>query len=131
MTLLRKTPSLSLETVIEELKTPLLLQGRWPEHAYLALSKHSQQVFLSVQDEDIERRLESLMSERWVPLGFVAYYADSAKPVTNSLNWYADLLRRDKTRYSRLCGVISARLEEAARLLTNELTDSRAIHRVQ
>lgn len=127
----KSAPALSFETVIDDLRAALLLDGRRPERAYLVLEKHGQQVYLGTHSEDIEQRLESLMSDFWVPLGFVAYYTDSPKPVTTSLNWYSDLLRRDPSRYSKLCGLISARLKEAARRLTNELSESRVIQRVQ
>lgn len=132
MDLMRKrAPVLSLEEVIDELRAPLLVQDRRPELIYLALEKHDQQIYLDTDNEDIEQELENLMSDFWVPLGFVAYYSDSPKPVTNTLNWYADLLRRDERRYSRLCSVVSARLEEAGRQLTNQLSENRVIQRVQ
>jgi hypothetical protein len=127
----KRAPALSLETVIDEVRAPLLLDGRRPERAYLVLEKHDQQVYLGTDSEDIEQRLESLMSSFWVPLGFVAYDTNSPKPVTRSLNWYSDLLRRDERRYSQVCNTVAARLEEAGRRLTNELSESRVIQRVQ
>jgi hypothetical protein len=132
MVLMRKrAPALSLETVIDELRAPLLLDGRRPERAYLVLEKHDQRVYLGTDSEDIEQRLESLMSSFWVPLGFVVYCTDSPKPVTTSLNWYSGLLRRDERRYSKLCSLVASRLEEAGRRLTNELSESRVIQRMQ
>jgi hypothetical protein len=132
MVLMRKrAPALSLETVIDEVRSPLLLDGRRPERAYLVLEKHDQQVYLGTDSEDIEQRLENLMSSFWVPLGFVAYHTNSPKPVTRSLNWYSDLLRRDERRYSQVCNTVAARLEEAGRRLTDELSESRVIQRVQ
>ena len=127
----KRAPALSFETVIDDLRAALLPDGPLPERAYLVLEKHNQQVYLDTDSEDIEQRLESLMSDFWVPLGFVAYYTDSPKPVTTSLNWYSDLLKRDPKRYSKLCSLVSARLKEATRRLTHELSESRVIQRVQ
>lgn len=127
----KRAPALSFETVLDDLRAALLLDGRRPERAYLVLEKHDQQVYLGTNSEDIEQRLESLMSDFWVPLGFVAYHTGSPKPVTTPLNWYSDLLRRDPSRYSKLCNLIAARLEEAGRRLANELSESRVIQRVQ
>jgi len=127
----KPAPELSLETVMEELKVPLLLDGRLPERAYLALAKHDQQVYLGADSEDIEPQLGSLMSDAWVPLGFVAYYRDNPNPVTHPLNWYADLVKRDESRYGRVYRIVSARLEEAARRLTNELSERHLIQRAQ
>ena len=127
----KRAPALSFETVIDDLRAALLPDGPRPERAYLVLEKHDQQVYLGTDSEDIEQRLESLMSDFWVPLGFVAYYTGSPKPVTTSLNWYSDLLKLEPGRYSKLCSLVSARLKEAARRLINELSESRILQRVQ
>lgn len=127
----KRAPELSFERVIDELRTPRLLQGSRPERAYLVLEKHEQQLYLDTYSQDIEQKLEHLMSYAWVPLGFVAFYTDGAKPVTSALNWYADLLTRNERRYSELYRIVSARLEEAAKRLTKELLESRLVPRVQ
>ncbi len=85
---------------------------------------------LEIQDEDIEQQLEKLMSDLWVPLGFVAYYRDATKAVTGPLDWYSDLLVKDERRYRKLCATVSARLEEAAMELTAQLTESGVINRL-
>lgn len=132
MGLMRKrAPTLSFETVVEELRTSPLLHRTPPERAYLVMDKHDQQIYLDTLSVDIEQHLESLISDLWVPLGFVAYYTDSPTPVTTPLNWYGDLMRRDAKRYGKVCGTVSARLEEGARRLTNQLSERRIVQRMQ
>jgi hypothetical protein len=80
----------------------LLSRGRQPERAYLVLRKHAKQVHVSTDDVDIEQQLEGLMSDSWVPLGFVAYYGEGSPVVTSLLNWYSDLMARDQRRYTQL-----------------------------
>ena len=128
---MRKRTELSMERVIDELKTAAALSAKQPERVYLVLDKHDGHVYLDTLAEDVEQRLESLMSNRWVPLGFVSYFTDSPKPETRPLNWYADLLRRDERRYGRLYRTVSARVEEAARQLTEQLSEGRVIQRLQ
>jgi hypothetical protein len=116
--------------VLEELKMPLLNHGRQPERVYLVLQKHERQVYVSSSDEDVEQQLEGLMSDMWVPLGLVAFYAETPQPVVSPLNWYADLLVRDEQKYMQLCRTVSECLGEASRRLTHELSETRVIPRI-
>ncbi len=128
---MRKRPELALETVLAELKMPLIYQGQQPERAYVVLQKHEKQVHVSTSDDDLEQQMETLMSEMWVPLGFVAYYGEASNPVTRPLSWYSELLVRDERRYGQLCRTVYERLGMAARRLTSELAELRMIPRLQ
>ncbi len=88
-----QVPALSIEMVMEELAGLPMLENRQAARAFLVLQRERTRVFISTVMEDAERQLENLMTEQWIPLGFITYSAESPKAVTRCLTWYLELLK--------------------------------------
>jgi len=126
-----RDPELTLETVIVELCTPLVMGDETAELTYLVLEKHGEQISLDVESEDIGERLAVLMPDHWAPLGLIGFRPPHAKPFIRRLRWYDELLKTHGKRYKRLCAIVSARLNEAAKRLTLKLVEDGVIRLVQ
>jgi hypothetical protein len=117
--------------VMEELAGLPRLENEEGARAFLVLQRQGTRVFISTEMEDAKWKLENLMTEQWIPLGFVTYSAESAKAVTHCLSWYLELLKKDEARYKQLVGAVTIGLKNAAKELNEQLIKEGAIQRLQ
>jgi hypothetical protein len=126
-----RVPALSIEMVMEELKGLPMLENKQAERAFLVLQRQLSRMFISTVMEDAEQQLENLMGDQWVPLGFVAYFAESPKAVTRCLTWYGDLLKKDEQRYKQLVDAVTTGLKNAVQELNEQLIKEGVVQRLQ
>jgi hypothetical protein len=126
-----QVPALSIEMVMEEFKGLPRFENRQSARAFLVLQRQRNRMFISTDMEDAEQQVENLMGDRWIPLGFVAYFADSSKAVTRCLTWYGDLLKKHEKRYKELVDAVTTGLKTAASELNEQLIKEGVIQRLQ
>ena|ERR1700730_5448483 len=126
-----RVPALSIEMVMEEFKGLPMFENKHAKRAFLVLQRQRSRMLITTDLEDAEQQLENLMGDRWIPLGFVAYFAESPNATTRYLTWYGDLLKRDEKRYKKLIDAVTTGLKNAAEELNEQLIKEGLIQRLQ
>ena len=126
-----RVPALSIEMVMEEFKGLPMFENKQAKRAFLVLQRQRSRMLITTDLEDAEQQLENLMGDRWIPLGFVAYFAESPNATTRYLIWYGGLLKRDEKRYKKLIDAVTTGLKNAAEELNEQLIKEGLIQRLQ